>query len=278
MLSRVLDVWVAPDHVKHSSLSKHQCNISCIQSCSCSNRRPDLTSLLLLTISYLPPSSESVQALPVLTPFINSVGLYIGHMDQSVRLCGILVAEIVADKAGKKLDFGVWNGAGGAQWFEQLRALLDARDIDAVGENDSDPVVQEEEEREGRLGPSSTRATVAAYDSDDSLTGYASPASSRSVSPTPSELADIEKDPTLRVGGQKRPARPVYLPDLGALLQGSMKAGDPGAADKLEVALSCAEELIRKKKGFGFELGTLTFFLYAKVTHRSYPQMKMPST
>ncbi|KAG1859114.1 hypothetical protein C8R48DRAFT_674099 [Suillus tomentosus] len=46
--------------------------------------------------------------------------------------------------------------------------------------------------------------------------GYASPTSSRSVSPTPSELDEMKKDPILRVGVKKIP-RPVYLAQLGEM-------------------------------------------------------------
>ena len=96
------------------------------------------------------------------------------------------------------------------------------------------------------------------YDSDDSLTGYASePSSSRSPSPTPSELDEIEKDPTLRVT-QSKVARPVYLAQLGELIRptGGVQAnGDEDEPKKIEVALDVAEELIRRKKDYGTELG-----------------------
>ncbi|OBZ75699.1 DNA replication checkpoint protein tel2 [Grifola frondosa] len=97
---------------------------------------------------------------------------------------------------------------------------------------------------------------VSGYDSDDSLTGYASPSSSRSASPTPSELEEIERDPTLRVGIKKVP-RPVYLAQLGEMVRSTsgLKGGDEDMeARKIEVALEVAEELIRRKSGYGTEL------------------------
>lgn len=116
---------------------------------------------------------------------------------------------------------------------------------------------------------------------DDSLIGYGSPSptSSRAPSPTPSEL----EDPTLR----RRPIpRPVYLAELGAMLLDAPKnvfevqpgAGFPGfggskgrrgmgitggkgggdAEDekaRIDMALEVGAELIRRKRGYGSELG-----------------------
>ncbi|KAJ8078610.1 telomere binding protein [Marasmius tenuissimus] len=88
------------------------------------------------------------------------------------------------------------------------------------------------------------------------MTGYESTPSSRSGSPTPSELQEIEDDPSLAVG-QKKVQRPVYLAQLGAMIRGPTGPTDSSAgeeADKVEMALNCAEELIRKKRDFGTEL------------------------
>ncbi|KAG6872815.1 hypothetical protein C0995_006414 [Termitomyces sp. Mi166 len=195
--------------------------------------------------------------------FISGIGLYVGHLDPSVRRCGMLVAEVAAQRAGKKLDFGDWDGDdSGKPWIRKLRNLLKDRDGDVVLEDITltdhvDSIGVEE----GPAHSDTTRATFRepadVYDSDDSLTGYASPSSSRSASPTPSELDAIEKDPTLNVGAKKVP-RPVYLAQLGDLLRstGGIKASnEPHDADKIEMALNYAEELIRKKRGYGTELG-----------------------
>jgi telomere length regulation protein len=93
------------------------------------------------------------------------------------------------------------------------------------------------------------------HDSDDSLTGYASQSSSRS--PSPSELAEIERDPTLRVGRTKV-SPPVYLAQLGEMIRGpsGLKTDQENQeAERIEIALDVAEELIRRRRGYGTELG-----------------------
>ncbi|KAG0705158.1 telomere length regulation protein-domain-containing protein, partial [Suillus ampliporus] len=256
LLARALDVWCASEHVKHSLLSRHHY----------------VTSLLLLIVSYFPRQSEHVVSTALSPSFVAAVGQYIGHLDNSVRRCGMLAAEVVATRAGKNLDFGNWDGDDdGKLWARDLRALCSARDIDFdpyVGD-DLEPATAEESTPTEEITTAGvledaeisalklTKASVntIGYDSDDSLTGYASPTSSRSASPTPSELDELEKDPTLRVGVKKIP-RPVYLAQLGELVRSMrVKPGEENQeADRIEMALNVAEELIRKKKDYGTEL------------------------
>lgn len=196
----------------------------------------------------------------------------------------MLAAEVVATRAGKNLDFGDWDGdADGKPWARDLRALCSARDIDfdpcAVDELEAameENALTEEIITAGVLEDTKisalklTKASVATgYDSDDSLTGYASPTSSRSASPTPSELDEMEKDPTLRVGVKKIP-RPVYLAQLGEMVRNArMKPGEESQeADKIEMALNVAEELIRKKRDYGSELGGFGMALHTSRTDR----------
>ena len=188
----------------------------------------------------------------------------------------MLVAEVVAHHANKELNFGNWDGDDtGKPWARDLRQLITARDIDAdikIEDEDEEPVVlstvvlDEISANRTRHHPESVKVSSqptpivltadAGYDSDDSLTGYAS-ASSRSTSPTPSELEEIEHDPTLGVGVKKIP-RPVYLVQLGELVRstsGLKSDNSEQEADKIEMALNCGEELIRKKQSYGVELG-----------------------
>lgn len=176
----------------------------------------------------------------------------------------MLAAELVARRTDKQLDFEQWEGKGeGREWARAVRLLVTKRDAD-VAEADAD-VLRLETADNARESASVVRTSPAVqprvqlaeteYDSDDSLEGYASPpTSSRSPSPTPSELDELEKDPTIHIG-QKKIQRPVYLVDLALLITSSKKPDDPQNADRIEMALNCAEELIRRKKGFGFELG-----------------------
>ena len=200
--------------------------------------------------------------------------MYISHLDHSIRRLGMLSAEVIAHLAGKKLAFGGWDDGddNGKDWCRALRRLIKGRDADAslaAAEPEMKPleeIIAPAVSKPPPLRATFTSKTTAAdaYDSDDSLTGYASPpSSSRSPSPTPSELLEIEKDPTLNVGLKKVP-RPVYLAQLGDLLRGgASKTGpdDPHEADRIEMALNCAEELVRRKKGYGSEMGQFIVFL-----------------
>lgn len=227
----------------------------------------DLTTLLLVTASYFSASAPQLITLSMSPAFISGISCYISCLDHSVRRCGMLAVEVIAHRTGKALSFGDWEGSDpGLLWARQLRLLINARDVDADLEILEDMPLPVEQSESGLLRteePWKVTSSVKAkpvvlntgYDSDDSLTGYASPESSRSASPTASELEEIERDPTLRVGVKKIP-RPVYLVQLGELVRNtSGKSGEPQEeADKLEMALTSGEELIRRKQGYGVEL------------------------
>ncbi|KAF8232355.1 telomeric DNA binding protein [Tricholoma matsutake] len=245
-LDKVLEIWTSPEHIKHSLLSHHLY----------------LTALLLIAVSYLSTSSPYLHSLALSPAFISSIGTYVSHLDVSVRRSGMLAAEVVAKLCGKTLDFKDWDENGpGQPWARAIRALIQQRDIDAdlnslesIESNGAEISQSPSQGRNSAKPMPSEPSTV--YDSDDSITGYASPPSSRSVSPTPSELQEIEKDPSLAVGVTKV-SRPVYLSQLGEMLRGTggPKAKDgPHEADKIEMALNCAAELIRKKRSYGTEL------------------------
>ncbi|KAF8212436.1 telomere length regulation protein-domain-containing protein [Mycena galopus ATCC 62051] len=250
LLDCVVDMWSSADHVKHSLLNRHRY----------------LTTLLLVTLSYFPPASPKLQSLALSPALISGVGKYIAHLDTSVRRCGMLAAEVVAQLSGKKLDFGDWEGdEGGKAWARTVRQLLLVRDIDANLEDaeETQPPIDELDMEQisapgiqtAQITKPTASATAVTYDSDDSLSGYISQSSSRSNSPTPSELDEIEKDPTLSVGVKKVP-RPVYLAQLGALIRppGGLKVDESQLANEVEMGINCAEELIRKKAGYGSEL------------------------
>ena len=93
---------------------------------------------------------------------------------------------------------------------------------------------------------------VVMLDEDDGMSGYSSPSasSSRSASPTPSYLEEVANDPTLALEStdKKKVQRPVYVPQLLALLR------DKDNPDAIEMALSHGEALIRAKRSFGTEV------------------------
>jgi telomere length regulation protein len=183
----------------------------------------------------------------------------------------MLVAEEVATLAGKKLDFGDWEGRDpDRSWARSLRILVRERDVNAeaaqtLTEDKKNP--EQEVPSPAKANPSDSATSrhvirvenAAEPDSDDeSLRGYASEENSdRAPSPTPSELEEIEKDPTLNVGVKKVP-KPVYLAQLGELVRSTsagLKSAENDEPDKIEMALNCGEELIRRKRNFGMELG-----------------------
>jgi telomere length regulation protein len=184
----------------------------------------------------------------------------------------LLVAEEVATLAGKKLDFGDWEGEDVDRiWARSLRSLVKERDIDAEDtqtslEEGQEPAIRETSDsaKETSSVPASSKNAIRAGNApepdsdDDSLQGYASEENSdRAPSPTSSELEEIERDPTLNVGTKKVP-RPIYLTQLGELVRSTgagLKSAENDEPDKIEVALNCGEELIRRKRNFGMELG-----------------------
>lgn len=208
-------------------------------------------------------------------------------MEPAVRLMGMAVAEEVAKLSGRKLEFGNWDGdADGRPWIRSLRALIKERDADVddgpddenITAKDEDPQAQAHEGHSSPilasgsslpsvkiLGPDRPTAVPSREpdSDDDSLIGYDSePSSSRAPSPTPSELEEIEKDPTLRSGGgmkRKKIVRPVYLVSLGELLRPSKAEGEE-EVEKIEMALTHGEELIRRKRDYGTELGTTNIY------------------
>lgn len=223
----------------------------------------------MLSVHYLPINSGFLKGLAVSPALLSSISKYLGNLDPTVRRIGMAVAEDIAKLSGKQLDFGGWDGnEQGRGWIRELRTLVKERDgsvQDATADSDdedvaSEPTVPEPSSKSlptPSLQPKPPTGRV--YDSDDdSLSGYgSSPSSSRAASPTPSELEEIEKDPTLRVGGglnKTKITRPVYLATLGELLLPT-KAGQEDEFQKLEMGLLHAEELIRRKRDYGTELG-----------------------
>ncbi|KAH8833556.1 telomere length regulation protein-domain-containing protein [Flagelloscypha sp. PMI_526] len=214
------DIWAFPEHIKRSFLI--------------------ITLTFLVALSNCEDRKAVAQKLGLSPKFISAVGMYLKHMDASVRLCGMLAAEVVAHSCMRKLEFGGWEGEDEARvWARGVRLLLGKRDADA----------QEPE------GLTDTLPAGREADEDPIQIGHSSNESFRSNSYSDDDTA-IEQEPTL-VAGKKKIARPVYLLQLGEMLRGpvGMEQETPEVeADKMDVALASAAELIRRKEGFGSEI------------------------
>src|SRR6266576_2278263 len=220
-----------------------------------------MTTLSLITISYLPSTSEKVQNLILSPSFVTAIGYYISHMDESIRLCGMLVAEVLSSLAEKVLAFDVWDGEDETRlWAHRVRELIkghaSANSTNVQGANIAEEIAQPEPQIQDMIPVANNQIILTddGFDSDDSVTGYAP-----SLSPlaTSTELAEVEKEPVLSFG-TKRISRPLYLSQLGALLRsrdGNGQSSQSSAADNVEMALNSAEDLIRRKRDFGSELG-----------------------
>ncbi|GJJ13190.1 hypothetical protein Clacol_007441 [Clathrus columnatus] len=240
-LVRAIVCWVADPHV--STINEE-----------------DMTSLLLMTLAAIPRSSNVATQLSLSSSFISSISTFLSHSDISIRQCGMLVAEIVAERCNQKLNFDGWDGSGEhLEWVQSLRKWTNdwGRSAFDSEESKADISISKEiavhPEGTSDLGTEALPGGMVDSD-DDSLSGYSSShRSSRPPSPTPSELDEMEKDPTLRVGQSKPIPKPVYLAQLVSLFRKSNNE-EKDTADIIEVILSSAELLIRRKKGFGYEL------------------------
>lgn len=196
----------------------------------------------------------------------------------------MLVAEVLSERTvssqDKRLDFGLWDGDDGGRdicrlvrSFEVSWKPLGSHELGVLGwegvpssldslprptptssiplHSSADPSLKQRGKTSKKTKP---KQIVVLSDSDDSLTGYASASStssSRSTPPTPSDLDEFVADPTLHAPKKKKVARPVYLSQLGELLSSREEP------EKLEVGLKWGEALVRRKRGFGLELGAL---------------------
>jgi telomere length regulation protein len=205
--------------------------------------------LILLFLSYREDEGELAKKVGCNQSFITSIGNYISHLEKSIRLCGLLVAEVVAERSGKQLSFGVWDGGERGQlWAKATKKLL-ATSLRA----DPNPgVIRPSEQNESST--SSGDVGDGGGDSDDSQTGYESEVNSEASSPSPTELTAMEKDATLRSGLKTKVIRPVFISQLLSYLRASSASDNEESAEKVEIALKSCEDLIRRKKDYGTEL------------------------
>ncbi|EJU02519.1 hypothetical protein DACRYDRAFT_51119 [Dacryopinax primogenitus] len=239
-----LTVWTDVAFIKYSNRIRHEY----------------MTVMFLLAISYLPPKSDKLINLSLNPKFLQSMTAYMEHSDPFIRRLGLLVVEVLSAATrveGKALTFGteMWEGDDeGKEFCRELRALIVERDVDAdlTSEAAGEPVAEVQQAPSVPFDVSlsltnPTRQLEPDDSDDDSLMGYDSVEALVSA-PSMEELDENEKDPTLNNGKTKKVPKPVYLADLGAFFQDSK---DP---DRLQLALSSAVELIRRKKNYGTEL------------------------
>lgn len=284
LLNRALELWSNQDHIRHSTLQRHRA----------------VTCLFLNTILYIkllppkdvnqPPKQASdvvLRRLATNSAFISAVGVYIEHPEPSVRRCGMLTAELVAEIVGSKLQFPGWEDEGdGQEWGRRMRNLLQARDVDATiipPQPSTSSHTSEATQGDHKVDAPSLSENVAPHqphgrvtirendsDSDDSLEGYASSTHSSSRAPSPVSqnnaanarggrpsnsaptIDEINADPTLLNPLRKKIQKPVYLLDLGRLLKVDKDGNEQ--SESIQVALDAAASLIRKKAGWGLEL------------------------
>jgi len=162
--------------------------------------------------------------------------------------------------------FDTWEGTDEViAWARSIRKMIGVRRVDTdvvdVQKNDLIDDNQQMMDSKHCTKNTSVHSIAMNFDSDDSLSGYAS---SRSASPLLPGLAEAEKEPQLNFGTGEI-LRPVYISQLVDLLRDHGSSDKNSEAEKIRVALDDADDLIRKKRGFGSELGKCLSYLMCLV-------------
>lgn len=249
---------------------------------------PDVLTIFLILLRTFPPQSPTLQRVATSPNFLHGLTHYLSHPDRMIRHLGMLGAEVVSEltvpAGGNALNFGIWEGdEPHKRLARRLRALkanpaaidkginvklgweLSAESAASPHDGTAEPTTSPRRDLTTSAlnrPPIKRKAKIAApvelSDSDDSLTGYqsaSSVSSTRSASPSPSDLDEYVDDPTLYNAKKTKVPRPVYLAQLGQLLSSR------DDADKLEAGLKWGESLVRRKRGFGMELGASVVFV-----------------
>ncbi|KAK0568261.1 telomere binding protein [Tilletia horrida] len=226
--------------------------------------------------------------------FINSIGSHIGHQNPAIRRHGMLVAELFeeaskrsntqASSSSKRLDFGAstWNGRGdGKEATRVLRAMV-------LGWSASNPLRQElPTQQDGLTAINDAQNPINSYftgadvrsangyekvvdkTSSKTLRAYELPdesdlaESSSSESDSDSDLGEETLGSAAKSGNKKdedaselldvhvlkkkQRRRPVYVSELVPLLRSNERKDN-------RKGLKAAEELIRRKTGWGMEI------------------------
>ena len=244
--------------------------------------------LLLLCLARLPQQDATVRSFSADRAFLDAVQTHLSSTRQPQRLLGMLVAEVVSQRSVDRssglapLDFGtdVWAGDDATRIdVRALRALVDApADTDVPGWAEliaAEPAaprtvavvaqpVRSPPRVNGKpkVAPKIAVLSSSTPDEDDDLVAYALP-----DEPSDSDDEAAPAEAATRAPGSKRPRPPVYIGDLAAFLRTDSKDAN-AAAERIAVALKSGEALIRRKAGWGRELGA-SARLRTWVTRRS---------
>jgi hypothetical protein len=328
LAEKTLTVWSSIDGIQKHSEKFRSCSFNTILSIltwrarADGTLRADTTTLLLLAISNLPPLDRFIATTSSSTAFLDSIHAHLSTMRPTVRLEGMLVAEIVSQRslpvggAVAPLSFGeVWNGQDvGSESMRRLRSLLMISSEDVtlakgwqdylknrwspipttgLTSNATTPRRQDMQPKTATAFPAPIEATkrlISIIDPDD-LQPFPLPSdpSSAYISTLASDDPSLYATtlPSSKVTSTRRRGKlraPVYIPELVGYLRGVEPEGGTGEeqgeemAERVEIGLQQGEQLIRRKRGWGTELGTLspiTSMLRAALTYFRDEQMRM---
>lgn len=255
---------------------------------------PDLTTLLLLSITSLPLLDPTIVTISRSPAFLNAIGALLSVQKPETRRQGMLVAEIISQRslpvsgAVSPLSFGdALNGnADGRDSVSLLRRMMkrEYKSTDAATE-----WFKESKHRwttstsPHRISPPPARSIAAPISPSTPILPVKRPLISiidpddlqpHSLPSPPSEsyLSTLASDdpslyatslPSTKVTSTRRRGKlraPVYIPELVAYLKGIEPDGgteekSEEQAERVEMGLREGEMLIRRKKGWGGELG-----------------------
>lgn len=254
----------------------------------------DLSTLLLLTITALPLQHPAVVKLSTSPAFLNAISAHLGLMRPTQRFVGMLVAEIVSSRSVvpdgpvAALRFGdLWDGEeeeravarqlreltgrklNGAGWQEDLRARWTA--------SPSAPPMSRPRSIKKAPLPTTTapkRPLISIIDDPDDFRPFPLPPapsndyieslSSADAGVYSTTMPSASNETATRRRGKLR--APVYIPELVAYLKGQPPEGgkeqEDEIAQRIEMALREGEGLIRRKRGWGGELGESFRFVH----------------
>lgn len=123
-LDAVLEAWCDPKHIKYASYAA-QYSKSIADGAITDTQ--DLTHLVILAVSLLPPMDSHLVTLSHRARFIQAIQAYLFHPEPKIRRLGMLIAEIMSERTIEEGD-----DASGPSEDEQMKDLQDK----LMGEDD----------------------------------------------------------------------------------------------------------------------------------------------